>query len=93
MKKISKGSKLKDNASIAKSKATSNTTVPKDPPAHAAEASTSTIATASTPSTTPPLTDEQKADAIIAMLGTQTQGVRDKMVDKMFGDEEDFSEA
>ena len=40
-----------------------------------------------------PLTDEQKADAIIAMLGTQTQGVRDKMVDKMFGDEEDFSEA
>ena len=55
--------------------------------------STSTIATASTPTAPTPLTDEQKADAIIAMLGTQTQGVRDKMADKMFGDEEDFSEA
>ena len=32
-----------------------------------------TIATASTPSAPMPLTDEQKADAIIAMLGTQTQ--------------------
>ena len=40
-----------------------------------------------------PLTDKQKADTIIAMLGTQTQGVRDKMADRMFGDEEDFSEA
>ena len=58
---------------------------PQRPPACATEASTSTIATMSTPTAPTPLTDEQKADAIIAMLGTQTQGVRDKMVDKMFG--------
>ena len=43
--------------------------------------------------TTPALTDEQKADAIIAMLGTQSQGVRDVMANKMFDEEEDFSEA
>ena len=66
---------------------------PQRPPARAAEASTCTIATASTPTAPTPLTDEQKADAIITMLGTQTQGVRDKMADNMFGDEEDFSEA
>ena len=66
---------------------------PQRPPARAAEASTSTIVATSTPNAPAPLTDEQKADAIIAMLGTQTQGVRDKMADKMFGDEEDFSEA
>ena len=67
---------------------------PQRPPARANEASTSTIATAS--STTPPtpaLTDKQKADTIIAMLGTQSQGVRDVMANKMFEEEEDFSEA
>ena len=67
---------------------------PQRPPAQANEASTSTIATASsTASTTPTLTDEQKADAIIAMLGTQPQGVQDVMANKMFEEEEDFSEA
>ena len=53
-------------------------TCPQRHPAHVAEASTSTIATASTPSAmllTPALTDEQKADPITTMLGTQTQGV------------------
>ena len=69
-------------------------TCPQRPPAHAAEASTSTIATAS--STAPPtlaLTDEQKADTIITMLGTQSQRVQDVMANKMFKEEEDFSEA
>ena len=67
---------------------------PQRPPACAAEASTSTIATvSSTTPTTPALTDEQKADAIIAMLGMQSQGVRDMMANKMFEEEEDFSEA
>ena len=64
---------------------------PQRPPARAAEASTSTIATAlSTTPTTPALADEQKADAIIAMLGTQSQGVRDVMANKMFEEEEDL---
>ena len=56
--------------------------------------STSTIATASsTVPPTPALTDEQKVDAIITMLGTQLQGVQDVMANKMFEEEEDFSEA
>ena len=66
---------------------------PQRPPARVAEASTSTIATAS--STTPPtptLTDEQRVDTIIAMVGTQSQGVRDVMANKMFEEEEDFFE-
>ena len=67
---------------------------PQRPPACTAEVSTSTIATASsTTSPTPALTDEQKTDAIITMLGTQSQGVRDVMANKMFEEEEDFSEA
>ena len=69
---------------------------PQKTPACAAEASTCTIASASTPLTTPPtpaLTDEQKANTIIARLGTQLQGVRNIMADKMFREEEDFSEA
>ena len=67
---------------------------PQRPLARANEASTSTIAAASSiPPSTPPLTDEQKADTIIAMLGTQSQGVQDVMANKMFPEEEDFSEA
>ena len=67
---------------------------PQRPPARAAEESTSTITTvSSTAPPTPALTDEQKADTIIAMLGTQLQGVQDVMANKMFEEEEDFSEA